>query len=120
MTQSCTSSPAVCVGICLGAQEISKAIGASWTDANEEDLLQELADIEAEAEAEQATVTEAQLPPPVVTKVEERPAAPERQEITGEAGAVSSLEEMLPEAPTGEVSAQAAVEEPERPVAVPA
>ena len=59
-------------------QEISKAIGGSWTEANEEDLLAELAEIEKEAEP-------AAVPQPAPT-VEE---------------AETPLEDRLPVAPDG-------------------
>eukprot|EP00752_Nemacystus_decipiens_P011673 g10360.t1 len=58
-------------------EEISKAIGGSWTDANEEDLLAELAEIEKEAEP---AVAVAVPPPPVEeeTSLEDRlPVAPD-------------------------------------------
>lgn len=61
-------------------QEISKAIGGSWTDANEDDLLSELAAIENEQE-EPATVSETVAP-------------------TKPANVANDLEELLPEAPT--------------------
>lgn len=61
-------------------QEISKAIGGSWTEANEEDLLAELAEIEKEAAPEPVP---APVPQPAA-KVEEQP---------------TPLEDMLPEAP---------------------
>lgn len=92
------------------SQEISKAIGGSWTDANEEDLLSELAAIEKEQE-EPAVVSEAAAP----TKPA-RVAGP----------AANELEELLPEAPTTapvvEVEAPGAKEEEsaEAPVLVPA
>eukprot|EP00903_Cladosiphon_okamuranus_P022278 g20484.t1 len=63
-------------------EEISKAIGGSWTEANEEDLLAELAEIEKEAAPEPVPEP---VPQPAV-KVEEQP---------------TPLEDMLPEAPQG-------------------
>lgn len=97
-------------------QEISKALGGSWTDANEEDLLDELASIEQEQAAESAAAgMEAQVAPPAPTVVDKPSTEPVTEPAaaaataepaatavaTAEAeAALPSLEEQLPEAPT--------------------
>ncbi|CAM9820301.1 unnamed protein product [Ectocarpus sp. 13 AM-2016] len=128
-------------------EEISKAIGGSWTDANEEDLLAELAELESEAAPESvpATVPEpvpATAPEPVPATASEPvpatasepvpaavPAAAEASKPSEEPAAqeASSLEELLPEAPTEAPVVVPAVtdtaepqQEEERPMLVPA
>lgn len=115
-------------------QEISKAIGGSWTDANEEDLLAELAVLEKEelGEATPAAAAAAAAPAPIrkpskaaasVTVTEPTVTAVEPAQ-----GAGQSLEELLPEAPTGPVTVSVRKQEEEeeeegekeRPVLVPA
>lgn len=97
-------------------QEISRAIGQSWTDANEEDLLKELAGLEAEEEQEQqAAVAAAPVAAPAPAAA--RPAAPSAEP--------SSLEQDLPEAPVDPVvlptgRREEAAEDTRRPTAVPA
>lgn len=113
-------------------EEISKAIGGSWTEANEDDLLAELAVLEKEELAEQtsaaaapvaaaAAVTPSVVPTPAPIRKPSKPAAT----VTAEPaqGAGQSLEELLPEAPTGPVTVsvqEGGEEEEERPVLVPA
>eukprot|EP00904_Undaria_pinnatifida_P012033 jgi/Undpi1/7960/HiC_scaffold_24.g10432.m1 len=128
-------------------EEISKAIGGSWTEANEDDLLAELAVLEKEELGEQntaaavppaaaaAAAAAAAIPaaaaaaaaPAVVPAAAPAPAAPAtatNKPVLQDAG--QSLEEMLPEAPTGPVAVSvpditAAVEkEEEERVLVPA
>ncbi|CAN0272740.1 unnamed protein product [Laminaria digitata] len=114
-------------------EEISKAIGGSWTDANEEDLLAELAVLEKEelGEATPAAAAAAAAPAPIrkpskaaasVTVTEPTVTAVEPAQ-----GAGQSLEELLPEAPTGPVTVSVRKQEEEeeegekeRPVLVPA
>ncbi|CAN0173318.1 unnamed protein product [Ectocarpus sp. 6 AP-2014] len=128
-------------------EEISKAIGGSWTDANEEDLLAELAELESEAAPEPVPATApepvpATAPEPVPATAAEPvpatasepvpaavPAAAEASKPSEETAAqeASSLEELLPEAPTEAPVVVPAVtdaaepqQEEERPTLVPA
>ncbi|CAB1115517.1 unnamed protein product [Ectocarpus sp. CCAP 1310/34] len=120
-------------------EEISKAIGGSWTDANEEDLLAELAELESEAAPEPVPATEPEPAPatasePVPATASEPvaaavPAAAEASKPSEETAAqeASSLEELLPEAPTEApvvvptvTDAAEPQQEEERPTLVPA
>ncbi|CAM9929985.1 unnamed protein product, partial [Choristocarpus tenellus] len=51
------------------SEEISRAIGGSWTDANEEDLLREFDKLQAEMASEQAQELSQKMPAPVETPV---------------------------------------------------
>ncbi|CAM9584370.1 unnamed protein product [Discosporangium mesarthrocarpum] len=94
------------------SEEISRAIGGSWTDANEEDLLKEFDDLqvemakEAAAQGVAAATVPQQAPAPVQEASEVAPVVVAVAVAGGEGGVQGeqeALASLLPDAPMGAV-----------------